>query len=158
MAERALVADLKQVRSFLTEPSIKARVLERVTSAVTADTKVLVGHSLGSVVAYEALCANPGWSVRALVTLGSPLGIPNVVFDRLTPRPVDGRGGWPGSVSTWTKIADGGDVVALRKQLAPQFGPRVQDVLINNGATAHDIVPYLTAQEAGRAIAAGVRS
>jgi pimeloyl-ACP methyl ester carboxylesterase len=32
---------------------------------VRADTAVLIGHSLGSVVAYEALCAHPEWSVRA---------------------------------------------------------------------------------------------
>ena len=54
---------------------------------------MLVGHSLGSVVAYEALCANPEWPVRMLVTLGSPLGIPNLIFDRLEPAPLpDGHG------------------------------------------------------------------
>jgi hypothetical protein len=31
-----------------------------------------VGHSLGSVAAYEALCAHPQWPVRALATLGPP--------------------------------------------------------------------------------------
>jgi pimeloyl-ACP methyl ester carboxylesterase len=156
IAERALVADLKQVRLFLSDPLVRSRVLDRVAVAVTADTRVIVGHSLGSVVAYEALCAHSEWNVRALVTLGSPLGISNVVFDRLTPRPVDGRGAWPGSVGTWTNIADGGDIVALRKQLAPQFGPRVRDELIYNGATAHDVVPYLTTEESGSAVAAGV--
>jgi pimeloyl-ACP methyl ester carboxylesterase len=156
IAERTLIADLKQVRVFLSDPIVKSRVLERLASAVAGDTRVIVGHSLGSVVAYEALCAHPEWSVRALVTLGSPLGISNVVFDRLTPSPVEGRGEWPGSVTTWTNIADSGDIVALQKQLAGQFGPNVRDELIYNGATAHDVIPYLTAEEAGRAIAVSV--
>ena len=49
-------------------------------------TEVIVAHSLGSVVAYEALCAHPEWPVRNLVTLGSPLGIRNLIFDQLVPR------------------------------------------------------------------------
>lgn len=156
VTERMLIADLKQVHLFLSDPEIKSRVLDRLTSAVATDTRVIVGHSLGSVVAYEALCAHPEWDIGALVTLGSPLGIANIVFDRLTPRPVSGRGSWPGSVNSWTNIADGGDIVALRKQLAMQFGSLVRDELIYNGATAHDVVPYLTAEETGRAIAVGV--
>jgi hypothetical protein len=156
IGEHALIADLKQVRMFLVDPLVKSRVLQRVVDAVEPDTRVIVGHSLGSVVAYEALCAHPEWQVRVLVTLGSPLGIANIVFDLLTPRPMNGRGGWPGSVATWINVADGGDVVALQKQLAPRFGPGVRDELIYNGATAHDVVPYLTAEETGRAIAVGL--
>lgn len=52
---------------------------------VDADTRVVVGHSLGLVVAYEALCAHPQWPVQALVTLGSPLGRRNLIFDKLVP-------------------------------------------------------------------------
>ena len=92
------------------------------------DTRVMVGHSLGSVVAYEALCAHPQWPVRALVTLGSPLGIRNLIFDRLVPaprlRPTAGRvrGRGRGRVRSWVNVADEGDVVALVKDLRPLFG------------------------------------
>lgn len=156
VSQHMLIADLRQVRLFLTDPRVKARVLERVAAVVTPDTQVIIGHSLGSVVAYEALCAHPEWAVRALVTIGSPLGVANIVFDRLTPRPVGERGEWPGSIAAWTNIADGGDVVALQKALMRQFGPRVRDILIYNGATAHDVIPYLTAEETGSAVAAGL--
>jgi pimeloyl-ACP methyl ester carboxylesterase len=159
LAERALIFDLKQVRRYFHEPDVRRTALERVAEAVTSDTRVLVGHSLGSVVAYEALCAHPEWPVRALVTLGSPLGIPNLIFDRLVPAPardpVSGalRGGWPGSVAWWTNVADQGDVVALVKDLRPRFGERVRGFLVDNGASAHDVRPYLTAVETGRAVA-----
>jgi pimeloyl-ACP methyl ester carboxylesterase len=161
LADRGLLFDLQQVRRYLTEPELRAAARERVAAAVSDDTRVLVGHSLGSVVAYEALCAHPEWPVRALVTLGSPLGVRNLVFDRLQPRPAaDGSGRlvgrWPGGVAAWTNIADDGDVVALEKDLRPWFGDRVACHLVDNGSHAHTVRPYLTAVETGAAILAGL--
>jgi hypothetical protein len=91
--------DLKQVTVFLHKPDAKEQALQRVADEVTPDTRVVVGHSLGSVVVYEFLARYSPPQVELLVTLGSPLGIPNLVFERLTPAPaggwVLGRGGWP---------------------------------------------------------------
>ena len=117
---------------------------------------MVIGHSLGSVVAYEVLAAQPEGSVRTFVTLGSPLGCPKLIFDRLCPPPEDGRGGWPGAVEHWFNLADGSDPVALVAELASCFGPRVKDELVHNGADVHKIGPYLTAEETGRAIATGL--
>jgi hypothetical protein len=72
LAERALIFDLKQVRLYLTKPETRAEIQHRVAGCIGEDTRVLVAHSLGSVVAYELLCAHPEWPVRTLVTLGSP--------------------------------------------------------------------------------------
>ena len=163
LALRAMVFDLHQVRRYLTEPDLRARIQEQMAQAVGEDTRVIVAHSLGSVVAYEALCAHPRWPVRALVTVGSPLGIRNLIFERLLPRPIpagDGgrlRGVWPGMVREWTNVADTGDIVALVKDLRPLFGPQVRGFVVNNGANAHDVSPYLTAPETGAAIYAGLR-
>jgi hypothetical protein len=156
LTERALIGFIKQVHRYFTEPELRARIRDRVAGVVSNDTQVVVAHSLGSVVAYEAVCAHPEWPVRTLVTLGSPLGIRNLIFDRLEPPPSGGVGVWPGSVARWMNVADGGDVFALVKQLQPLFRGRVEDVAIDNGAQAHDIGPYLTAKETGRAIAAGL--
>jgi hypothetical protein len=91
--------------------------------------------------------------VTTFVTLGSPLGIPNLVFDRLEPEP----GRWP-NVGTWKNIADRSDVVALVKELRPLFGVNVTDISVHNGAKAHDMRPYLTARETGKAIRHGIES
>lgn len=152
LADRFMIAALRQVRRYLTEPGIRALVRRRLVDAVTADSHVLVAHSLGSVVAYEVLCAHPELPVRTLVTIGSPLGIRNVIFDRLRPDP----GQWPGSVVSWTNLADEGDVVALVKDLRPLFGERVESILVNCGAKAHDATRYLTSKATGRAIAEGL--
>jgi hypothetical protein len=153
---RALIFDLKQVRRYIDDERIRSATQQRIIDKISVDTRVLVGHSLGSVAAYEALCAHPEWPVRALVTLGSPLGIRNLIFDRLRPSPKDGVGCWPGSVIRWVNVADRGDVVALVKQLASRFGDRVEDHQVDNGARAHDASRYLTAEETGRGIAIGL--
>lgn len=153
LSEKAMIGSARQVRRYFTEPQVRAAIQERMTGAVTTDVKVIVAHSLGGVVAYEALCAHPEWSDLNLVTIGSPLAIPNLVFDRLVPPPVGGYARWPAPVKRWTNIADAGDVVALVKELAPAFGDRIRDLLVHNGAKAHDARPYLTSRETGLAVA-----
>ena len=157
IAERALIFDLKQVHAYMRDEAIKAAILARVTERITDQVKIVVAHSLGTVIAYEALCAHPEWPVHTLVTLGSPLGIPGLIFDQLRPPPKGGLGCWPGSVHVWVNMADSGDVVALEKDLRRQFGSRVENLLVDNGASAHDVRPYLTAKETGRAIARALK-
>jgi hypothetical protein len=161
MAERAFIGALKQVRRYLRESEIRTAAQDAVNAVVTAETRVIVAHSLGSVVAYECLCRfadQPHWTnVKTFVTLGSPLGIPNLIFHALQPSPKDGRGAWPGRVERWTNISDDGDVVALLKKLGPLFAGQIVDVRIDNESKAHDIMPYLTASETGLAVAYGLR-
>ncbi|MGO4634904.1 antibiotic ABC transporter ATP-binding protein [Streptomyces sp. 2RAF24] len=156
VSDRLLVLALRQVRRYLTEPALRAAAQDRVAAAIGPDTRVLVAHSLGSVVAYETLCARPELPVTDLVTLGSPLGLRGVVFDRLTPAPVDGTAHRPGGIHRWTNIADRGDVVALPDRLAPRFGAAVSDQRIDNGTRMHDLARYLTAPRTGTAIARGL--
>ncbi|MFI9366843.1 hypothetical protein ACIG5E_38270 [Kitasatospora sp. NPDC053057] len=156
-----MVADLKQVSGYLLDDDVRERVRGQVAAAIGADTRVVVTHSLGTVVAYEALCALPGHPVRALVTLGSPLGIRNLVFDRLRPSPTGSgkamRRLWPGGDElAWTNLADAGDMVALVKDLRPGFGERLRSGVVHNGATAHDATAYLADGLCGRAIAEGL--
>ncbi|MFE6448044.1 hypothetical protein [Nocardiopsis dassonvillei] len=163
LADRAMIADLKQVRAYLTDPAVRAAAQRRVLAGIGPDTRLVVAHSLGSVVAYEALCAasqapsdDPASApFLDLVTIGSPLGIAGLIFDRLLPSPEKGRGTRPRAVRTWTNVADRRDVVALVKELDPLFGG-VADLPVDNGPKAHDASPYLTSREVGLAVAAGL--
>ncbi|MET7924182.1 antibiotic ABC transporter ATP-binding protein [Streptomyces sp. NPDC005349] len=156
VSDRLLIFALRQVHRYMTEPELKRLAQARIAEEIAEDTRVLVAHSLGSVVAYEALCAHPEWPVTDFITLGSPLGMRSVVFDRLQPPPTDGIGSWPGGVERWTNIADRGDIVALADRLAPRFGGRVEDVSVSNGVRMHDLLRYLTASRTGRAVARGL--
>ena len=160
LALRALVADLKQVRMYLTDAGVRERARNSVRTLISPDTQVVIGHSLGSVVAYESLCAlnERSHALSTFITLGSPLGIRNLIFERLIPSPdPNGRGQWPGeSDMRWTNVADAGDVVALVKDLRPRFGERVACFEVDNGASAHDARPYLNDAVTGTAIASGL--
>jgi hypothetical protein len=156
LAQAALIGDLKQVVLYMNDLDVREMVLEVVAEKITWDTRVVIGHSLGSVVAYEALCHKPQ-NVVSFVSLGSPLGIQNLIFQKLHPAPSpENIGAWPGVVKHWTNIADKGDIVALEKKLAPFFGKEVRDILVYNGSDAHHGERYLTTKEAGEAIAAGL--
>jgi len=145
--------DLKQVDLYMNDADVRRKALERITARIDRDTKLVVGHSLGSVVAYEAVYRKPEL-VCEFITVGSPLGIRNVVFDKLNPPPDGlGLGRWPGTVSHWTNVAAVGDIVAAQKKLAPLFGNNVEDVVIDSGWDAHSSTRYLNSVEAGRAVA-----
>jgi hypothetical protein len=155
-SQSLLIGDLKQVVRYFNDPDLREAVLRSVLNNITPDTKVLVGHSLGSVVAYEALCRKPE-NVVSFISLGSPLGIRNLIYDRLKPPPgplLQGR--WPGNVKHWINIADKGDIVALEKSLSGLFPGGVKDVLVYNGSSAHHGERYLTTREAGEAACAGL--
>ena len=156
VAEKIVIFFLKQVGGYLHNQELRQQIRSRVVEAIDQETRVLVGHSLGSVVCYEALCQHPEWSVEVLVTLGSPLGIQPLIFDRLEPSPISNIGSWPGSVKRWINIADAGDIVALEKELNPLFDGLVEDKLVYNGSDAHNASHYFTASETGEAIKLGL--
>ncbi|WP_338760916.1 hypothetical protein V7968_32640 [Nocardia vulneris] len=158
LAERAFIGNLKQVTQFLGDSATKEKVLARAHDEIDDTTKVIIGHSLGSVVAYEYLCRYQPSTVELLITAGSPLGIPNVIFHRLTPTPTDAGGAWPGVVTRWVNVADANDVVALRAQLAGLFPPppgmeAIVDEPVVNGRRPHAIRRYLNAEQTGAALA-----
>ena len=85
-AERYVVTALTQVTRYLTDEMTRALAQQRVLDLVEDDTKVVIGHSLGSVVAYESM-HRLNAALPLLVTLGSPLGLRTIVKDRLRPAP-----------------------------------------------------------------------
>jgi hypothetical protein len=139
---------LRQVREFLFDPAKKQQILDHVSACRTPDTRIIVAHSLGTIVAYEALCAHPEWRIHSLVTLGSPLGMQNLIFEALTPKPTNHKAVWPSSLRRWGNVADKGDPVALERNLAHLFG-NVEDRLAENGWKCHDAGRYLTSKHTG---------
>lgn len=156
IARRAFIWNLKQANAFLSNFSVKENVLARVHADMDENARFLIGYSSGSVVAYEYLCRYQPAEVELLVTLGSPLGIPNVVFDKLTPSPSNGTGTWTGIVPAWLNVADPDDIVAMRKDLAVLFpgsaGEAVADRLVDNRDEPHAIDRCLNNWETGSAL------
>jgi hypothetical protein len=112
---------------------------------------VVIGHSLGSVVAYDVLTdSHDVPRVDALITVGSPLGLSEVRAG-LTP-PWSARDGWPEERlrgGSWANVGDPLDpVCGFARHIAGDFRRaderRVEDVgVINAGSWRHSIGKYL---------------
>lgn len=148
----------REVRRYLGDPTARGAVREAVASAIRIhQPTVVVAHSLGSVVAYETLCAYPELKVERLVTLGSPLGLPGGIFERLDPGPKAGIGQRPPGVQSWVNLADKGDLVAVPKQLGDRFPVDHHDECSIHPLDFHTLVSYLSCGLTATAIAPFVR-
>jgi endonuclease G len=155
VADRTVVPEvvihhlLSDVAAYLASQEIRELVLDTVESSVPGgEPIVLVGHSLGSVVAFDLLSRLPaGQPVPVLVTCGSPLGLPVVQRNLLAkdqPR-------FPDRVGGWLNAYDTKDVVALAHPLGKSFGDRVDDLEVHNPSYPHAIDDYLADERiAGR--------
>lgn len=121
-----------EVAAYLTDEARREQCRHAVADVIRKNRpKVVIAHSLGSVVTYETLWANPDLRIELLVTLGSPLGMRNVVFERLLPAPINGRGERPKGVGRWVNIADKDDIAAIPPNLAVSFTGIDAEELVN---------------------------
>jgi hypothetical protein len=149
-ASLLFLGELKQVRRYLLDPAIKAEADERAASAIVPDARVVIGHSLGSVVAFEFIRQHPACRVDLLLTLGSPLGLRTV--RALMPDPAYGIGGMPRNVARWVNLRDPRDPVACSGDLS-RFWPGVSDDgTLSNQGDAHSVGHYLGKRQTGRAV------
>jgi hypothetical protein len=135
----------------------KEPIRERLRQALdgVSGPVVVIGHSLGTVIAYEVL-REPrfaGKAVPLLVTLGSPLGyteIQDVVIKPLT---------IPAPVRLWANFADPLDLISLDTNLADDFqgAPRIIDALVDNpAANNHAACGYLGASQVRSTVTAAL--
>jgi hypothetical protein len=145
---RAFIAVFfRDVARYLDRHDDSARTAAREEVADTiasTGARVVIAHSLGSVVAYEALHAHPELDVDLFLTLGSPLALRHGVFDRLSPAPTGGTGQRLAGVRRWVNLCDHGDIVAVPRPLKQRF-PDVDLDLTDSIAPFdfHRVAPYL---------------
>ncbi|MFI1220887.1 MULTISPECIES: serine peptidase [unclassified Streptomyces] len=146
---------VREVATYLrADTGVRDAVRERVARVIEEHrAEVVIAHSLGSVVAYEALWKHPHLTVPSLITLGSPLALPHAIFPRLDPAPAP-SGARPPGVRHWTNLADPGDIVAI----PPRGVGRCFDRVDVDGHTVidafdfHTVRNYLAAPQVARAL------
>jgi pimeloyl-ACP methyl ester carboxylesterase len=143
------------VGTLMTKPDLQERVQTRVAETVQHDTRIVVAHSLGTIVSYNALVAHPEWEIDTFVTLGSPLGS-SMLVKTMIQHDDDGASRWPGSVKHWVNIAAVGDHACAEPRLSTVFGDRVVDRLVDNGHRAHDPQPYMNNRTTGSVLAEAI--
>ncbi|MFD8542638.1 hypothetical protein [Streptomyces sp. NPDC059649] len=144
------LGELRQVRRYLRDNALKAETDAKVRAKMTSQCHVLIGHSLGSVVAFEYVRQNPGHPLALLLTLGSPLGL-RMVRSQMPDAGYGAADGLPANVAAWTNIRDKRDPVACAGDLRPLW-PGVTDRHVDNEDKAHQVVRYLSKREAGKAV------
>jgi pimeloyl-ACP methyl ester carboxylesterase len=148
--DSVLISFVKQVHRYLEDSEFRAKVLEELTVAMNGAPRLIIGHSLGSVIAYDWLLHQPAGHRPALLTIGSPLGF-GAIRRRLYQPPDRSR--WPGDAASWTNIAAGHDPVAMVKELAPLYHPDIDDQPCTNPrSSAHSALSYLRNVRVARAI------
>ncbi|MET8275105.1 endopeptidase [Streptomyces sp. NPDC005096] len=154
-AGRKLVTFLREVRYYLTNPTLADRVRTRVLEAFSDTTTVVIAHSLGSVIAYDLIrhqqLAAPGTvgaRLHTFVTCGSPLAIP-AIRRAMTIPDRDLLATPPGI--RWVNVHDPDDVITGAAGLA--LGARnVIDAEVDNGNTdPHAAEKYLRTIPVARA-------
>lgn len=132
---------MRDVYLYTTQSGVRDAIDNIVASDIIESPCVIIGHSLGSVVAYHVLRTDRrALDVRAFVTVGSPLGI-RAIRDRF--RPI----GFPSKTKLWYNAFDPRDVVALYPLDAANFpiNPTVENYanVLNATDNRHGIVGYL---------------
>ncbi len=145
--------------TFHVQDEIRKRFEETLLNAPKDTTRhVVLGHSMGSVIAYDCLKRLKGMSVDSFLSIGSPLGL-DEIQDRLTPE-WTAKDGFPSErlSNRWINFFDRMDpVAAFDPFLADDYqynGKKlVQDVEVRNlGEWRHSATGYFAANDFRRAL------
>jgi pimeloyl-ACP methyl ester carboxylesterase len=178
VGEALLDRMLRDVDSYFSEPALRAATNARLIDAVTATPAdkqgvIVVGFSMGTFVAYDTLRQEADLPVQALITIGSPLGMPSMhrrlvanspVEPPAPPTPFPAQlGMW---VNVWTKddVATAGHVDLAVRYPSTDPALRVQDVETwgraatpTNPVGAHNALDYLSSRVFAKALLTAIQ-
>ncbi|MDG4827858.1 hypothetical protein O7627_00910 [Solwaraspora sp. WMMD1047] len=164
LSGKLLVRDLSQVVRYLARREVEEgrtldeRIREILLSRLSDQPAVVVAHSLGTVVAFEAL-HHHRLTVPLLVTIGSPLGMRSVVWPKLRPQPPT----TPACVDAWLNCWDRDDLVVTRPKLEADIAANDRQVapesrrVDSDGVWVHTATKYLAHPEVGGRVAAALK-
>ncbi|MFE9107490.1 hypothetical protein [Actinomadura geliboluensis] len=139
-----LLDTVRTMTAYLLAEEGGERAVRLVRAALTPDVRVVVGFSLGSVPAFDAVAGEPG---RALVTVGSPLALrdrPDLPGGpRRRRRPI---------AAPWLNLVDAADALAGGDGLAGRYGEAVRDVFLDCDPRLRAPRPYAATAEFGQAL------
>lgn len=170
---------LHDVDDYYGEPELRSLTNEKLVMAVrdglpAGEQVVVVAFSMGTLVAYDTLRADPTLPVGALITCGSPLAMPSVYrrVEATAPRRTRVKTPFPSQLRLWVNVWTKDDpATAGHRDMAARFrapDPSVQHVqdLETWGRSAsptsplgaHDALDYLSSRTVGAAVRAAVRA
>ncbi len=128
---------------------VREKLLVPLRKALQEDRPVLLlAHSMGSIIAYDCLWLLNKDSlppVSAMMTLGSPLG-QNFVQRRLQGARCPGAERFPATLRRWINIAAVGELTAIDRHVATDFGEMVEFDLLER-IEDHEIFNYFRSDD-----------
>lgn len=143
----------RQARNYVSIDAIRAQVLKHILSKLPSSGRlVIVGHSLGSVIAADLLRYLPvELRVDGMVTIGSPLANGRFDVDRIR----DALKEPPSNLGWWVNFWNTTDLVAAHRGVSSVF-PWMVDFRISTGAPmgkrAHSANEYFGADAVATAV------
>lgn len=146
---------LTDVFVYVTYPAVRKKINAIVEAKLTSEPTIVIGHSLGSVVAYDVIVKNrANLDLVKFVTVGSPLGI----------RAISSKLGVlqnPAGADGWYNAYDERDVVALNPLDNTYFPvtPSIKNYnsVDNETDNRHGIIGYLNDPDVAAHVAAAIR-
>jgi len=141
ISSAAIESFSRDVFLYTTRADVREEIDRIVANSLTEEPAVMVGHSLGSVVAYSVLRSDRrSLRIPLYLTLGCPLGI-RAIRDQF--RPLQ----YPLPVKEWFNAFDTRDIVALHPLDRANFPvtPEIENyaAVKNSTGNRHGIVGYL---------------
>jgi pimeloyl-ACP methyl ester carboxylesterase len=145
-------AKFEQARNYMENRHIRAQVLRRILDQLPETGKiVIVGHSLGSVIAADLVCRLPvGLEIAGMVTIGSPLASGRFDFGKLRETLKEP----PSNLAWWVNFWNEADPVAARRGVSSVI-PWMVDFRVDTKKLmrqAHAAEEYLANQAVAEAI------
>ncbi|OED41181.1 hypothetical protein AB833_10540 [Chromatiales bacterium (ex Bugula neritina AB1)] len=142
LADAAIKKKLKDLDRYYNDEAKRTELVEQLKSVLRehADKRILlVAHSMGSIIAYDALRelgrTDGNLNIEHFVTIGSPLGLPHIVGKI---RKTHGSVKTPTVVKRWTNYADRRDPVAADERLADDFSPNFAGITVTDDLVLND--------------------
>lgn len=138
-------AFLRDLNDFFFHPDRRQAMEQSLVDRLNAGGGpfIVIAHSQGSMIAYNVLrqLSQAECDVRLFLTIGSPLGLPQVkdIFRGWAP---DGVLSVPGCVSRWINVSEWLDPVAANQDVGNDFSPKERienysELLLNPDAPLH---------------------
>ena len=156
---------LNDTREYLEKRDLRERTDQEAIDACQGDAEpVLVGFSMGSLVAYHLLVhASKDFRVKSFISCGSPMG-DRAFRDRLARISPDGKLSFPGCLLMWANIWNDDDPATQEFELSKHYerkgkgrGVQAQETRGRepgalNPAAAHNPLDYLSSKALGSAL------
>jgi pimeloyl-ACP methyl ester carboxylesterase len=136
LAKRDVRLTLWEARHYLNDwhgvaAAIRSQLAAVLIAAWEREEKIiLIGHSLGSVIAYDTLWQlthqrGEQHSIDMFVTLGSPLAT-RFIRRHLQGANLSGPESYPHNIERWVNFSARGEMTAIHPELEPSFGSMVE--------------------------------